>query len=71
VLDGGGKEVGSGGVRILQREAAAAGGPDRLLAAFKPPAGLPPGEYTLSVTVTGGAGAASATSAPFVVRAAH
>jgi len=70
VLDGGGKEVGSGGVRILQREATAAGGPDRLLAAFKPPAGLPPGEYSLSVTLTGGAGADTA-SAPFVVKAQH
>ena len=65
-----GKEAATGGVRLLQREATAAGGPDRLLAAFRPPA-LPPGEYTLSVTLTGAAGAASATSAPFVVRAAH
>jgi VWFA-related protein len=70
VLAADGKEVGTGGVRVLQREATAAGGPDRLLAAFRPPA-LPPGEYTLSVTLTGGAGAASATSAPFVVKAAH
>jgi len=65
-----GREAATGGVRLLQREATAAGGPDRLLAAFRPPA-LPPGEYTLSVTLTGAAGAASATSAPFVVRAAH
>jgi VWFA-related protein len=70
VLAADGKEAATGGVRVMQREAAAAGGPDRLLAAFKPPA-LPPGEYTLSVTLTGGAGAASATSAPFVVKAAH
>ncbi|HEY3570610.1 MAG TPA: VWA domain-containing protein [Thermoanaerobaculia bacterium] len=70
VLAADGKEAGTGGVRVLQREATAAGGPDRLLAAFRPPA-LPPGEYTLSVTLTGAAGAASATSAPFVVKAAH
>jgi VWFA-related protein len=70
VLAADGKEAATGGVRVLQREATAAGGPDRLLAAFKPPA-LPPGEYTLSVTLTGAAGAASATSAPFVVKAAH
>ncbi|HEY4575435.1 MAG TPA: VWA domain-containing protein [Thermoanaerobaculia bacterium] len=70
VLAADGKEAATGGVRVLQREAAAAGGPDRLLAAFRPPT-LPPGEYTLSVTLTGAAGAASATSAPFVVRAPH
>jgi VWFA-related protein len=70
VLAADGREAATGGVRVLQREATAAGGPDRLLAAFRLPA-LPPGEYTLSVTLTGAAGAASATSAPFVVRAAH
>ncbi len=70
VLAADGKEVATGGVRVLQREPTAAGGPDRLLAAFRPPA-LPAGEYTLSVTLTGAAGAASATSAPFVVKAAH
>lgn len=70
VLAADGKEVATGGVRVLQREPTAAGGPDRLLAAFRPPA-LPAGDYTLSVTLTGAAGAASATSAPFVVKAAH
>jgi VWFA-related protein len=70
VLAADGREVGTGGVRILQREAAAAGVPDRLLAAFRPPA-LPPGEYTLAVTLTGAAGASNAGSAPFVVSGAH
>jgi VWFA-related protein len=70
VLAADGKEVGGGGVRILQREPTAAGGPDRLLAAFRPPL-LPPGEYTLAVTLTGPAGASNAGSAPFVVSAAH
>jgi hypothetical protein len=70
VLAADGREAGTGGVRVLQREPAAGGQPDRLLAAFRPPA-LPPGEYTLSVTLTGAAGAASATSAPFVVKAGH
>jgi hypothetical protein len=70
VLAADGREVGNGGVRILQREAASAGGPDRLLAAFRPPQ-LPPGEYTLAVTLTGTAGASNAGSAPFVVSAAH
>ena len=57
VLAADGKEAGGGGVRVLQREATAAGGPDRLLAAFRPPQ-LPPGEYTLRVTLTGAAGPA-------------
>ena len=70
VLAADGKEVGGGGVRILQREPAAAGAPDRLLAAFRPPP-LPPGEYTLAVTITGPAGASNAAGAPFVVSAAH
>jgi hypothetical protein len=61
-----GKEAGAGQVRVFQREAASAGGPDRLTASFRPPK-LPPGEYVLRVTVTGAAGAASASSAPFVV----
>jgi VWFA-related protein len=66
ILAADGKEAGSGGVRVLQREAATAEGPDRLLAAFRPPR-LPPGEYTLRVTLTGAAGPAGASSAPFVV----
>ncbi len=70
VLAADGREVGAGGVRILQREAAAAGVPDRLLAAFRPPP-LPPGEYTLAVTITGPAGASNAAGAPFMVSAAH
>ena len=66
VLTVDGKEAGTGGVRVLQREAASAGGPDRLVAAFRPPQ-LPPGEYVLRVTVTGAAGPVGASSAPFVV----
>jgi VWFA-related protein len=66
VLAADGREVGSGGVRVLQREAATAEGPDRLLAAFRPPH-LPPGEYTLRVALTGAAGPAGASSAQFVV----
>ena len=69
VLAADGREVGSGGVRIVQREATAAGGPDRLLAAFRPPL-LPPGEYTLRVTVTGAAGPTGASDASFVVAGA-
>jgi VWFA-related protein len=70
ILAADGREVGGGGVRILQREPAATGGPDRLLAAFRPPQ-LPPGEYTLAVTLTGPAGATNAAGAPFMVSAPH
>jgi len=70
VLDAAGKEVAGGQVRVLQREAAAAGGPDRLIAAFRPPK-LPPGEYVLKVTLSGAAGPVGTSSAPFVVAAAH
>jgi hypothetical protein len=70
VLDADGKEVAPGQVRVLQREAASAGGPDRLIAAFRPPK-LPPGEYVLKVTLSGAAGPVGTSSAPFVVAAAH
>jgi hypothetical protein len=69
ILAADGREVGSGGVRVLQREAATAEGPDRLLAAFRTPR-LPAGEYTLRVTLTGAAGPAGASSAPFVIAGA-
>ena len=68
ILDHNGKAVGAGEVRVLAREGAAGGGPDRLKAAFKPPP-LPPGEYVLQVTLSGAGGAAGTSSAPFVVSA--
>jgi len=64
-----GKEAGTGGVRVLERESGGGSGPDRLSAAFTPPR-LAPGEYVLRVTVSGEAGSAGASSAPFVVGAA-
>jgi VWFA-related protein len=68
ILDGDGKEVAAGGVRVLQREVGTDGAPDVLLAAFRPPR-LPPGIYVLEVSV-GAAGAAPAASrAPFVIPA--
>ena len=70
ILDGDGKEVATGGVRVMQRETGADGAPDVLLAAFRPPR-LPPGAYVLEVSV-GAAGAAPAASrAPFVIPAVH
>ena len=56
-----------GGFRLLERQRGAAGAPDRLVGVFTP-AGLPPGEYVLRVTVTDQAsGAARSSAAPFVV----
>jgi VWFA-related protein len=70
ILDGDGKEVAAGGVRVVQREAGADGAPDVLLAAFRPPR-LPAGVYVLEVSV-GAAGAAPAASrAAFVIPAVH
>ena len=60
-----GREVASGGLRVLGRESGAADGAQRLRAAFRTPA-LAPGEYLLRVTVTGEGGERTS-SAPFVV----
>ncbi|HEX3126433.1 MAG TPA: VWA domain-containing protein [Thermoanaerobaculia bacterium] len=64
VLTPDGREVASGGLRVLGRD----GGPDgseRLRAAFRPSA-LAPGEYLLRITVQG-EGAERASSAPFII----
>ena len=56
-----------GGFRLLERQRGEGGAPDRLVGVFTP-AGLPPGEYVLRVTVTDRAsGAARTSAAPFVV----
>ena len=65
VLSADGREVASGGLRVLERESGAADGAERLRAAFRTPA-LAPGEYLLRVTVSG-AGGERTSSAPFVV----
>lgn len=64
VLTPDGREVASGGLRVLGRD----GGPDgsdRLRAAFRPSA-LAPGEYLLRITVQG-EGAEQASTAPFLI----
>jgi VWFA-related protein len=58
-----GREVGTGTVRLLERES---GDPERLAAVFLPP-DLPPGEYRLAVRLTGAAGTVESAPAPFVV----
>ena len=56
-----------GGFRLLEHQRGEGGAPDRLVGVFTP-AGLPPGEYVLRVTVTDRAsGAARSSAAPFVV----
>jgi VWFA-related protein len=60
-----GREVASGGLRVLDRESGAADGAQRLRAAFRTPA-LAPGEYLLRVTVSGEGGERTS-SAPFIL----
>ncbi|HET9229158.1 MAG TPA: VWA domain-containing protein, partial [Thermoanaerobaculia bacterium] len=47
-----GRDAGAGRLRIVQRHGASSG-PESLSAMFEPPAGLAPGEYLLTVTLTG------------------
>jgi VWFA-related protein len=65
VLTPDGREVASGGLRVLGRE----GGPDgadRLRAAFRP-SRLAPGDYLLRITIHGNSGDGSASTAPFSI----
>ena len=62
-----GREVATGGLRVLGRESGAADGAQRLRAAFRTPS-LAPGEYLLRVTVSGEGGERTS-SAPFVIAA--
>ncbi|MEA2560193.1 MAG: hypothetical protein QOH06_1697 [Acidobacteriota bacterium] len=61
-----GKEVAPGQIQVLGRESGGAGGPDRMVGTFKAP-NLPPGEYTLQVTLSAG-GQADTSSARFEVK---
>lgn len=63
VLSKDGKELGTGELRLLEREG---GTPDRLKATFRPPQ-LEPGEYRLQVTLVDANGAAQTSSTSFVV----
>lgn len=68
VLTPDGREVASGGLRVLGREGGP-GGADRLRAAFRP-SKLAPGEYLLRVTVNGEGAAERAGTASFTIEAA-
>ncbi len=59
-----GAEVPGGEMKITGRETS--GGADRLQATFRAPQAAP-GEYRLTVTVTGAGGAAQSTAVPFVI----
>jgi VWFA-related protein len=63
ITSGDGKEVPGGEIRLLGREA---GNPVRMAATFRPPS-LAPGEYWLTVRLTGAAGAVETAAVPFVV----
>ncbi len=71
VLDAGGRELPGATLKLGEKEAASGAEPARVTATFHPP-NLPPGDYTLSVTVTDGAGKAETSLARFAVGgAAH
>ncbi len=63
-----GRDAGTGRIRIVQRHGSPeAGGAESLSAMFEPPAGLAPGEYLLTVTLTGAAGERESSVASFTV----
>jgi VWFA-related protein len=63
-----GREVEPGVIALGAREPGASGAPDRLAATFRAPQ-LAPGEYRLSVQLTGPGGTATTSAAPFVIGA--
>jgi hypothetical protein len=64
-----GRDAGAGRIRIVQRQGSAEGaeGAESLSALFEPPAGLAPGEYLLTVTLTSPAGEKESSVASFAV----
>jgi len=68
ILTADGKQVGTGEIRVLERQSGGDEGPDRIAAGFRPPQ-LAPGEYHLLVTLTGPTGATWTSTAEFTVPA--
>ncbi|HEY4564761.1 MAG TPA: hypothetical protein VIJ36_17380, partial [Thermoanaerobaculia bacterium] len=66
VMAADGKEMPGGAFKVVDKEVGSGAGPTRLLATFQPPA-LPPGNYSLRVTLTDGAGKAETSTAQFAV----
>lgn len=67
VMSADGKEVPGGAFKVVEKEVGSGSGPTRLLATFQPPPALPPGSYSLRVTLTDGAGKAETSTAQFAV----
>ncbi|MFL6194550.1 MAG: VWA domain-containing protein [Thermoanaerobaculia bacterium] len=65
VLGADGKEVPGGALKLGEKDGSG-GGPVRMTATFRPPE-LPPGDYTLRVTLTDGAGHSETSSARFAI----
>jgi VWFA-related protein len=65
VVGADGKELPGGALKLGEKEGAG-NGPVRMTATFRPPE-LPPGEYTLRVTLTDGAGKSETSSARFAI----
>jgi VWFA-related protein len=69
VMSADGKEMPVGAFKVVDKEVGSGAAPTRLLATFQPPS-LPPGNYSLRVTLTDGAGKAETSTAQFAVRGA-
>ncbi|HEY0514697.1 MAG TPA: VWA domain-containing protein [Thermoanaerobaculia bacterium] len=69
VLGADGRELPGGALQVVDREAAKGGNPTRMVANFRPPS-LPPGDYTLRVTLTDGSGKSETSTARFAVAGA-
>jgi VWFA-related protein len=62
-----GKDLGEGELKIGRRESPDAEGQERLMATFRPPRDVEPGEYQLVIVLTDAQGGAHQTAARFVV----
>jgi VWFA-related protein len=69
VMAADGKEMAGGAFKVVDKEVGSGAGPSRLLATFQPPE-LPPGNYSLRVTLTDDAGKAATSTSQFSVAAA-
>jgi len=69
VLGADGKEIPGALLQVGEKEPGAGARPTRMVATFRPPS-LPPGDYTLRVTVTDGSGKSETSTAGFAVAGA-
>lgn len=66
ILTAEGTEAGAAEIRVLDRQAEATGGPDRIAAGFRPPR-LAPGDYHLLVTLTDPTGASQTSTTELTI----